>query len=69
MVNFPWLTWDKLVVLARMDFSSPDSSDPPLLGHKLQNEGRMKSKEQETMQKTQVTEHEGTADIKDKEGK
>ena len=56
MVNLPLPKWEKLVVLEQMDFRSPVSSDSLLLGHRLQNAGRMKNKEQETMQKiTQVT--------------
>jgi len=56
VVNLPLPKWEKLVVLEQMDFRSPVSSDSLLLGHRLQNAGRMKNKEQETMQKiTQVT--------------
>ena len=56
MANLPSLKWEKVVGSELMGFSSPVSSDSPLLGHKLQNEGRTKNKEQETMQKiTQVT--------------
>lgn len=69
MPNLPLLKWEKLVVLEPTDFSSLVHSNSPLLGLKLQKEGRMKNKEQETMQTiTQVTEHKET-DIKDIEGK